>query len=148
MASHFSLLFPFVSMLLHSTLPTGHTARSKALPLLLQGLLVFKQASLSGMGRGVAVLYEEKSLRGQRKKAPRLLKNEKIATWETGAAFLAHMTQELTQVCVAGDWTALGAFRGLEACLIVAGRGMPFDSLFVHTEELKQRPPLVELPMW
>src|SRR5678816_4343279 len=75
MAYHFTLLFPFVSMILCSTGVTGHTARSKALTVLLQGLLVFKQASLSGMGRGVAVLYAEKSFRGQLKKAHRLVKN-------------------------------------------------------------------------
>ena len=41
MAYHFSILFPFVSMILRSTQATGHTARSKALTMLLQGLLVF-----------------------------------------------------------------------------------------------------------
>ena len=148
MAYHFTLLFPFVSMILRSTGVPGHTARSKALTVLLQGLLVFKQASLSGMGRGGAVLYEEKSFRGQLKKAHRFMKNAQIATWETGAAFLAHMTQELPQVCIAVDWTALGAFRVLEACLIVEGRGMPFYSLFVHKDDLKHRQTLVELTMW
>src|SRR5215471_18159020 len=101
MAYHFSLLFPFVSMILRSTQATGHTARSKALTMLLQGLLLVKQASLSGMGRGIAV-----------------------------------------------DGTALGAFRVLEACLIVEGRGMPFYSIVVHKDELKQRQTLVELTMW
>ena len=148
MAYQFTSLFPFVSTILHSTLAPGHTARSKALTLLLQGLLVFKQASLSGMGRGIAVLYEEKSFRGQLKRAHRLLKNDKMATWETGAAFFTHMTQDLTQVCLAVDWTALGAFRVLEACLIVEGRGIPVYSIFVHKDELKHRQTLVELTMW
>src|SRR5215831_17252530 len=148
MAYHSTLLFPFVSTILHSTLTTGHRARSKALTLLLQGLLLFKQASLSGMGRGVAVLYEEKSFRGQLKKAHRLLKNDKIDTWETGAALFAHMTQELTQVHLAVDWTALGAFRVLEACLIVEGRGIPVYSIFLHKDDLKHRQTLVELTMW
>ena len=61
-------------------------------------------------------------------KAHRLLKHEKRATWDTGAAFFAHLTQELPQVCLALDWTALGAFRVLEACLIVEGRGIPLYS--------------------
>ena len=39
MAYHLSILFPFVSMILRSTQATGHTARSKALTVLLQGLL-------------------------------------------------------------------------------------------------------------
>src|SRR6516162_3395996 len=73
MVYHFTILFPFVSMILRSTRATGHTARSKALTMLLQGLLVFKQASLSGLGRGVAIVDAEKSFRGQLKRAHRLM---------------------------------------------------------------------------
>jgi hypothetical protein len=141
-------LFPFVSTILRSTRATGHTARSKALTVFLQGLLLFKQASLSGMGRGVAVVYEDKSFRGQLKKAHRLLKNPTIDTWATGAALFAHMTHTQQQVCIAVDWTALGTFRVLEACLVVEGRGIPFYSIFVHKDALKHRQPLVELTMW
>lgn len=148
MAYDFTILWPFVSTILHSTLASGHTARSKALTLLLQGLLVFKQASLSGMGRGIATLYAEKSFRGQLKKAHRLVKNDKMATWETGAALFAHMTQSLSQVCLAVDWTALGAFLVLEACLIVEGRGIPVHSIFIHKDDLKDRQTLAELTMW
>ena len=100
------------------------------------------------MGRGVAVVYPEKSFRGQLKRAHRLLKNAQIDTWATGAALFAHMTQAQRQVGIAVDWTALGAFRVLEACLIVEGRGMPFYSIVVHKEELKHRQTLVELTMW
>ena len=100
------------------------------------------------MGRGVAVVYPEKSFRGQLKRAHRLLKNTQIDTWATGAALLAHMTHNLQQGGIAVDWTALGAFRVLEACLIVEGRGMPFYSIVVHKEELKHRQTLVELTMW
>jgi hypothetical protein len=148
MAYHFTILFPFVSMILRSTQTTGHTARSKALTVLLQGLLCLQQASLSGMSRGVAVVYAEKSFRGQLKRAHRLMKNAQIDTWATGAALFAHMTQNLQQVGIAVDWTALGAFRVLEACLIVEGRGVPFYSICVHKEELKHRQTLVELTMW
>jgi hypothetical protein len=148
MAYHFTILFPFVSKILRSTQATGHTARSKALTMLLQGLLCLHQASLSGMSRGVAVVYAEKSFRGQLKRAHRLMKNAQIDTWATGAALFAHMTQDLQQVGIAVDWTALGAFRVLEACLIVEGRGVPFYSICVHKEELKHRQTLVELTMW
>ena len=148
MAYHFTILFPFVSMILRSTQATGHTARSKALTVLLQGLLCLQQASLSGMSRGVAVVYAEKSFRGQLKRAHRLMKNAQIDTWATGAAWFAYMTPNLQQVGIAVDWTALGAFRVLEACLIVEGRGVPFYSICVHKEELKHRQTLVELTMW
>jgi hypothetical protein len=148
MASHFTILFPFVSMLLRSTQATGQTARSKALTVLLQGLLCLHQARLSGMSRGVAVVYAEKSFRGPRKRAQRLMKNAQIDTWATGAALFAHMTQNLQQVGIAVDWTALGAFRVLAACLIVEGRGVPLYSICVHKEELKHRQTLVELTMW
>jgi hypothetical protein len=148
MAYHFNILFPFVSMILRSTQATGHTARSKALTVLLQGLLLVKQANLSGMGRGAAVIYAEKSFRGQLKKAHRLMKNAQIDTWATGAALFAHMTQARQQVEIAVDWTALGAFRVLEACLIVEGRGVPFHSIVVHKADLKDRQTLIELTMW
>lgn len=52
MAYHFTILFPFVSMLLHSTLATGHTARSKALTLLLQGLLPANKPVCLGWDEG------------------------------------------------------------------------------------------------
>lgn len=148
MAYHFTLLFPCVSMLLRSTQATGHTARSKALTVLLQGLLVFKQASVSGMGRGVAGISAEQSFRGQRKKAHRFMKHPQIDTWETGAALFAHRTRDLRQGCIAGDWTALGAFRVLEACLIVEGRGISFYRLFVHKDDRKHRQTLVALTTW
>ena len=148
MAYHFTILFPFVSMILRSTQTTGHTARSKALTVLLQGLLRLQQARLSGMGRGVAIVYAEKSFQGQLKRAHRLMKNAQIDTWATGAALFVYMTQHLQQVDIAVDWTALGAFRVLEACLIVEGRGVPFDSICVHKEELKHRQTQVELTMW
>lgn len=148
MPYQFTTLFAFVATLVKSTCLTGHTARIKALTLLLQGLLVFKQASLSGMGRGVVVIYEEKRFRGQLKKAHRLMKNDKIDNWETSAAFFAHMTKNLPQVCLSVDWTAVGAFKVLEACLVVQGRGIPFYSLFVHKDELQERQTSLELTMW
>ena len=44
MAYPFTILFPFVSMILRSTQATGHAARSKALTMLLQGLLRLQHA--------------------------------------------------------------------------------------------------------
>jgi hypothetical protein len=76
------------------------------------------------------------------------MKNAQIDTWATGAALFAHMTQAQRQVGIAVDWTALGAFRVLEACLMVEGRGMPFYSIVVHKDELKHRQTLIELTMW
>jgi hypothetical protein len=148
MAYHFRILFPFVSMILRSTLATGHTARSKALTMFLQGLLRVKQASVSGMGRGVAVVYEEKSCRGHLKKAHRWRKKAQSDTGATGAALLAPMTQAQRQVGIAVAWTALGAFRVLEACRIVEGRGMPFDRIVVHKDALTHRHTLIELTLW
>ena len=130
MAYHFSILFPFVSMILRSTQATGHTARSKALTMLIQGLLVFRQASLSGMGRGVAVVYEEKSFRGQLKKAHRLVKNDKIATWDTSAALFAHLTQDLTQVCLAVDWDGPGGLSGARSVSYRPGSRDPLVQYF------------------
>src|SRR5215470_3340823 len=101
MAYHFTILFPFVSMLLHSTLATGHTARSKALTFLLRGLLACKQASLSGRGRGKAIIYAKKRCRGKEEKAQGLLRNDKLATGGTGAALFGNRTKDLQQNWVA-----------------------------------------------
>jgi len=45
-------------------------------------------------------------------------------------------------------WTARGAFRGLEAWLIVEGRGVPLDRIWVHKEALQHRQTLGELTRW
>jgi hypothetical protein len=42
------------------------------------------------------------------------------------------MTKNLSHECLSVDWTAVGAFRVLEACLVVQGRGIPFYILFGH----------------
>lgn len=144
----FNILFAFVATVLKGANKTGHVARIKAMTILLQGLLLLKQASLSGMGRGAAVIYQDKGFRGQLKRAHRWMKNEKIQNWETAAAFFAHMSQGLRQVFISVDWTDVGYFKVLEACLIVQGRGIPFYSLFVHKDELKDRQTSLELTMW
>ena len=100
------------------------------------------------MSRGVAVVYEEQRLRGQLKKAHRLVKQDKMATWDAGAALFAPLTPDLTPDCVAVAWTALGAWRVLEACLIVQGRGSSLDRLFVHKDERKHRQTRVECTRW
>jgi hypothetical protein len=57
-----SLMNEISSVLLNCRLAT-HRARVKALSTLLQGLLLLCEASLSGMGRGAALLDEEKTFR-------------------------------------------------------------------------------------
>jgi hypothetical protein len=59
-----------------------HRARVKALSTLLQGLLLLCEASLSGMGRGAALLDEEKTFQGQLKRAFRFLNNPQFDPWE------------------------------------------------------------------
>src|SRR5215813_11322668 len=85
MAYHFSILFPFVSLILRSTQATGHTARSKALTMLRQGLLGCRQASFDGLGRGVAVVDAGDRCRDLVKLAQPMGYFDKIATWDTGA---------------------------------------------------------------
>ena len=148
MAYHSTRLCPCVSTLFHRPLTTGHRARRQALPLFLQGFRRFKHASLSGMGRGGAVLYEDNSFRGQRKTAHRLLKHDQLDPWATGAARCAHRPHALPQVPLAVAWTALGACRGLEACLIVEGRGLPVASILVHNDAVTHRHTRGEWTRW
>lgn len=82
------------------------------------------------------------------KKAHRLIKNDKIDTWETGAAFFAHMPQSLKQVFLSVDWADIGSFKVLEACLNVQDPRIPVYRLFGHKEELKERQTVLKLTMW
>lgn len=125
-----------------------HRARVKATTQLLEGLLRLRRASLSGMGRGVVLLRPEAQFPSQLQRAHRLIKNQQWDAWAVGAALFAHLTLALKQVVVAVDWTQVGDFKLLEACVVVDGRGIPVYSLAVHVEELKRRQTTVELTLW
>jgi len=125
----------------------AHQARVKALSTLLQGMLLLCEASLSGMGRGAALLDEEKTFRGQLKRAFRLLNNPQFDPWEVGKALFDRLTEGLNEVLIAVDWTHVGDFMILEATLVVAGRGIPFFSLSVPRSEIKGRQRALELSM-
>jgi hypothetical protein len=124
-----------------------HRARVKALSTLLQGLLLLGEASLSGMGRGAALLDEEKTFQGQLKRAFRFLNNPPFDPWEVGKALFDRLTQGLKGVLIAVDWTQVGDFMIWEATLVVAGRGIPFFSLAVPKGEIKGRQRALELSM-
>jgi len=124
-----------------------HRARVKALGTLLQGMLLLCEASLSGMGRGAALLDEQKTFRGQLKRAFRLLNNPQFDPWEVGKALFDRLTAGCQEVLMAVDWTQVGDFMILEATLVVAGRGIPFFSLSVPKSEIKGRQRTLELSM-
>src|SRR5512134_2895698 len=85
----------------------AHRARVKALSSLLQGLWVLGEASLSGMGRGAALADEQKTFRGQLKRAFRLLNNPQFDPWEVGKAVFDRLTERRPAVLMAVDWTHL-----------------------------------------
>ena len=125
----------------------AHRARLKALSTRLPGLLLLGEASLSGMGRGAALLDEEKTFRGQLKRAFRWLNNPHVDPWAIGNAWFGRLTQGLKAVRIAVDWTQVGDFMSVEAPLVVAGRGLPFFSLSGPKGELKGRQRARELSM-
>jgi hypothetical protein len=136
-----------ISSLLSNCRLRAHRARVKALSTLLQGMLLLGEASLSGMGRGAALLDEEKTFQGQLKRAFRFLNNPHFDPWEVGKGLFERLTQGLNQVLIAVDWTHVGDFMILEATLVVAGRGIPFFSLSVPRSEIKGRQRTLELSM-
>jgi hypothetical protein len=110
-------------------------------------MLLLGEASSSGMGRGAALLDEEKTFRGQLKRAFRFVNNPHFDPWEVGKAVFDRLTERLQEVLIAIDWTYVGDFMVLEASLVVAGRGIPFFSLSVPKGELKGRQRALELSM-
>jgi hypothetical protein len=118
-----------ISSVLSKCRLAAHQARLKALSTRLQGLLLLGEASLSGTGRGAALLDEEKTFRGQLQRAFRLLNNPHVDPWEIGNALFGRLTQGLKVMLIAVDWTQVGDFMILEASLVVEGRGIPVFSL-------------------
>jgi hypothetical protein len=123
-------------------------ARCKAMAWLLQGLLLWRAATLSGMGRGVALANEEKTLIGQLQRAHRLMKNEQVDAWAMASALYGYATQQLSRVLIAVDWTDDGEYKVLEASLVVEGRAIPLYCRAVHKDESAGRQTTVELAMW
>jgi hypothetical protein len=136
-----------ISRVLSNCRLAAHRARVKALSSLLQGMLLLGEASLSGMGRGAALLDEEKTFGGQLKRAFRFLNNPQFDPWEVGKALFDQLTQGLQEVLIAVDWTHVGDFMILEASVVVAGRGIPFFSLSVPKSEIRGRQRALELSM-
>jgi hypothetical protein len=136
-----------ISRVLSNCRLAAHRARVKALSTLLQGMLLLGEASLSGMGRGAALLDEEKTFRGQLKRAFRFLNNPQFDPWEVGKGLFDRLTEGLEEVLIAVDWTHVGDFMILEASVVVAGRGLPFFSLSVPKSEIKGRQRALELSM-
>jgi hypothetical protein len=102
------------------------------------------------MGRGAALLDEQKTFSGQLKRAFRFLNNPQFDPWEVGNALFGRLTQGLKRVLIAVDWTQVGDFMILEATLVVAGRGIPFLYPFTGVEKAacKTKPDLVVLDQW
>jgi hypothetical protein len=144
----YSTVLGVVTTILGHQAGAMHQARCKALAWLLQGLLLWRAATLSGMGRGVALANEEKTLMGQLQRAHRLMKNEQFDAWATAAALYRYATQDLTEVLLAVDWTDDGVYKVLEASLVIEGRAIPLYCLAVHQDEYAGRQTTLELTMW
>jgi hypothetical protein len=110
-------------------------------------MLLLCEASLSGMGQGAAWLDEQKTFRGQLKRAFRLLNNPPFDPWEVGKALFDRLTEGRKAVLMAVDWTQVGDVMLLEAALVIAGRSLPFFSLSVPKSEIKGRQRTLELSM-
>ena len=123
-------------------------ARVKAIEEMLEGLMNLKEATLSGISRGATLLDGEKKFSSQLKRIHRLIKNEKWDIWESGKAFYQHLTKKLEKVIISVDWTKVGYYWVLEACLVAEKRGIPFYSIAVQQEEMKGRQTTIEMSMW
>jgi hypothetical protein len=124
----YSIALWFVTMLYQPREELVHQTRLKAMAYLLQGLMVLRQATLSGMGRGVVLANPEMTFRGQLQRAHRLIKNPQLDSWEAAAALFAYATHNLPRVLISVDWTKDGYYSRLGGRF--GGRG-PGDSLLL-----------------
>jgi hypothetical protein len=145
---NYSTLVQFVTILFKRQGRKMHRARIKALVVMVQGVLYLRQAWLSGMARGAVILNEETTFVSQLKRAHRLMKNAGVDAWELALVLFSHMTEGQARVTVAVDWTVMGHYQVLEACLVVQGRGIPVYCLAVPETELKGRQTTLEMTMW
>ena len=128
-----------ITSLLQDTQLGSHAARLKSVSHLLAGLLLTQEAGLSGMARGSVLLHEEEHFRAKLKQAYYLIANPHFDAWEISKALYDQLTQALTEVLIAVDWTQVGRFMVLEASLVVEGRAIGFYSRSILKEDLKDR---------
>ena len=140
-----------ISVLMSILIKNGYEnnkARVKAIGEALKGLMCVKEATLSGISRGIAVLDEETNFRSQLKRMHRLMKNEKWEVWESAKAMYKHLTEKLEIVLITVDWTKVGYYWVLEAALVTEGRAIPIYAIAVQEDELKGRQTTIEMTMW
>ncbi len=142
-----SSLEVLISNLLGNTQLGSHGARLKSVSELLAGLLLTQEAGLSGMARGRVLLDEEENFRAKLKQAYYLISNDHFDSWEVSKALYDQLTQGLSEVIVAVDWTQVSRFMVLEASLVVEGRAIGFYSRSLLKADLKGRQRVFEQSM-
>ncbi len=140
-------MLDLMASLLRGTELGRHQARVKSLSGLLSGLLLSEEASLSGMARGLVALSETDTFRGKLKQAHYLLKNDHFDSWNIAKALYDRLTEGLSRVVIAVDWTQVGHYLMLEASLVVEGRAIGFYGRSVLKEELQGRQRSMEQSM-
>lgn len=136
-----------IASLLRDTQLGNHAARLKSVSKLLAGLLLTQEAGLSGMARGSVLLNEEEQFRAKLKQAYYLISSQHFEAWEVSKALYDQLTQGLSPVLIAVDWTQVGRFMVLEASLVVEGRAIGFYSRSLLKEDLKDRQRVIEQSM-
>ena len=99
------------------------------------------------MARGSVLLNEEDHFRAKLKQAYYLISNHHFDSWEVSQALYNQLTEGLSKVLIAVDWTQVGRFMVLEASLVVAGRALGFYSRSILKEDLKGRQRVLEQSM-
>ena len=147
MEVHLSSMETLISTLFSSTQFGHHSARLKSMSQLLCGLLKTQESGLSGMARGSALLDPTTNFRAKLKQAYYLIQNPYFDPWEIAQSLYVQLTQELSQVLIAVDWTQVGKYWVLEASLVVEGRAIGFYCRSILKAELQGRQRVLEQSM-
>lgn len=143
----FTSMESLISTLFCKTHFGSHSARLKSMSGLLCGLLQTQESGLSGMARGTAILDCSTTFRAKLKQAYYLIQNPHFDPWELANTLYAHLTQNLSHVLVAVDWTQVGKYWVLEASLVVEGRAIGFYGRSLVKAELQGRQRVLEQSM-
>ena len=99
------------------------------------------------MARGSVLSTPTTHFRAKLKQAYYLIQTPNLDSYELAHCLYQRLTQNLSHVLIAVDWTQVGRYWVLEASIVVEGRAIGFDCRSVVKAELQGRQRVLEQSM-